>query len=132
MCLNSSNTSEPYGPAFRKHSFHLTGPPRYIAAAISFLSVLRSLVIISSAVLFPKLRKATSRQILACIAAADIIASLANAIGAVVYLGFPGCTIQALFTVLGSLAFVLWTTCLGVFLYLSLALDRVVLAKRLR
>lgn len=129
MCIN---LTDPYGPHSWREAFRLDSTARYVSAAVAFASILGSLVVITTSFCLTQLRRATARQILASIAVSDILASLANAVGSLFYLGFPGCRIQALLTVLGSLAFVLWTTCLALFFYLSIALDRVALAKRLR
>ena len=129
MCVNDSfftvpkNATLPY--QWQYASDHL-------AIAVAFASTFGSLFIIISFLVRQDLRRTTSRRILVFISIADLGSCSSQAVGAFDYFGGrPPCEIQAAFTVFFSLAFILWTTCLAIYLYMSLVRDSVVAAKRM-
>lgn len=103
----------------------------YLAAVTACLSATGSLLIITSFAVWPVLRRATSRQILVFLSVADLGASITNAVGALHYMQGAPCHAQAFFTIVWSMSFILWSTCLAVYLYVSIVQDNIVRARRL-
>ncbi|XP_065193833.1 G-protein coupled receptor 157-like [Sycon ciliatum] len=117
---------------FNSSTVLFTYPSNIVAFTVGIVSGLGSLCILLSFTLVRDLRATTSRKILCFISLADLGACVTQATGASQYYGdVLDCEIQALFSVIFTLSFVMWTTCLALYLYISLARDDLMLAKRM-
>ena len=129
MCINSSLLHN-YTAA--SALFGRWPGSHYLSVVVAILSMLGSLFIIVSFCMSQDLRRATSRQIVVFISVADFVSCCSNCVGALYrFRNWDHCSVQAIFTTVGTLSFLMWTTCLAIYLYFSLVLDRVETAKRL-
>ena len=104
----------------------------YVVEVVAVLSIIGSLLICTSFAVWPDLRRATSRHILVFLSVADLGASLTNAVGALDFVGEgDSCKAQAFSFVYWSLSFVLWSSCMAIYLYVSIVQDNVLKARGL-
>ena len=108
-------------------------------ATSSFLSIIGTLTIISTYVVWEDVRT-TSRSILVCLSIVDFAVAVGYFVGVLtkpmVHAGSivahdPVCLAQSFTTSSGSIMSFMWSTSLAIYLYLTLAKNRQVLAKKL-
>ena len=129
MCIHDSFL---HNATAAQELFERWSGSHYLSVVIAILSMLGSLFIIVSFVVSKDLRRSTSRQIVVFISVADFVSCTSNAVGAMYHFRhWDDCSVQAIFTTISTLSFLMWTTCLAVYLYFSLVLDRIETAKRL-
>eukprot|EP00117_Sycon_ciliatum_P018469 scpid85974/ scgid1684/ Probable G-protein coupled receptor 157 len=109
------------------------GQSLQVSTTFGALSCVGNALIILSFVIWPQLRKATSRQILIYVSICDFGSCLINAISGRTdpgqTVGLP-CQVEAFFWIIFTLGFVLWSTCMSIYLYMSIARDGTAQAKR--
>eukprot|EP00117_Sycon_ciliatum_P044153 scpid54762/ scgid6179/ Probable G-protein coupled receptor 157 len=130
MCLNGSAIL--HSAATSAKLYERWPGSRVVSVIMAVLSMLASVFIIASFVMSQDLRRATSRRIVVFISIADFVSCLSNTVGALHHFDSgTGCSVQAIFTTVSTLSFMFWTTTLAVYLYMSIVLDKVQLAKKL-
>ena len=103
--------------------FSYFGHARNLATVFGVLGGVGSLCIITSSLIWPQLRRATSRHILFWISVCDLGACVINVLSNHKFDGTfadTGCAIEGYLWVVFTLGFVLWSTALSVHFYASL------------